>query len=275
MAILKNKSIIESSLRRNTPLNIYQLGDLDDFFWKYTTWYGDDEQNPQNIILLYGGVNPPTMIALTSGDINSMNALLKNVKQHLPEKFYCHLTPGLINVFDETEIIEDLGLHYKMTLKELNTDIKIDEKKIRQLTPNDYEVIKNFYSVSYPGNWFDKRMLETGMYYGYFEEYPQNDGLLGIAGIHVYSPEYKIAALGNITTHPEHRGKGISTQVTYKLCSELLKKVEYIGLNVMPYNEAAITCYKKIGFEITAEYEEYFLRNLTHPVSDKVGATPL
>lgn len=260
MYILTDKSIIEHSLRKNTPLNIYQLGDLDDFFWKYTTWYGDDEQNPQNIILLYSGVNPPTMIALTNADINGMNALLKNVKQHLPEKFYCHLTPGLINVFSENEIIEDLGLHYKMTLKELNTDIKIDENKIRQLTPDDYEVIKSFYSVSYPGNWFDKRMLETGMYYGYFEN-DENGSLLGIAGIHVYSPEYKIAALGNITTHPKHRGKGISTQVTYKLCSELLKKVEHIGLNVMPDNEAAIKCYKKIGFEVTAEYEEYFLRN--------------
>jgi ribosomal protein S18 acetylase RimI-like enzyme len=257
MFLITDKEILENSLRKNPSLNIYQLGDLDDFFWPYTTWYGDDEKNPKNIILVYAGVNPPTMIALTGDDVNGMSTLLKDVKQNLPEKFYCHLTPGLINVFDKNEIIEDLGLHNKMTLKNLSKDIKIDEDKIRQLTLSDEEIIKHFYSFSYIGNWFDKRMLETGMYYGYFEK----GELIGIAGIHIYSPEYKVAAIGNVTTHPEHRGKGIATQVTYKLCTELLKNVEYIGLNVMPDNEAAIRCYQKIGFEVTAEYEEYFLKS--------------
>jgi ribosomal protein S18 acetylase RimI-like enzyme len=256
MFILTDKSILEHSFRKNPSLNIYQLGDLDDFFWKYTTWYGDDAENPQNIILVYAGVTPPTMIALTE-DVPGMTILLKNVKQSLPEKFFCHLTPGLIGILDKENIIEDYGLHYKMTLKNLNPDIKIDEDKIRQLAINDIETIKHFYSFSYIGNWFDARMLETGMYYGYFE----NDELIGIAGIHIYSPEYKVAAIGNVTTHPAHRGKGIATQVTYKLCCELVKKVEHIGLNVMPDNEAAIRSYKKIGFEVTAEYEEYFLGN--------------
>lgn len=257
MYILNNKRIIETSLRKNTNLNIYQIGDLDDFFWPYTTWYGDNETDPQNIILVYAGVTPPTMIALTSDDIKGMSTLLKNVKQHLPEKFYCHLTPGLIELFSEKEVIEDLGTHYKMSLMQLNQNVEINDDRIKKLLPGDYETIKSFYSISYPDNWFDKRMLETGMYYGYFED----GDLTGIAGIHVYSPDYKVAALGNITTHPEHRGKGIATQVTYKLCTELLKKVDHISLNVEKGNESAMKCYEKIGFEVTAEYEEYFLKN--------------
>ncbi|HEX2787110.1 MAG TPA: GNAT family N-acetyltransferase [Ignavibacteria bacterium] len=258
MVILTDKKILEKSLRRNAALNIYQIGDLDDFFWKYTTWYGDDAQEPKNIVLVYAGVTPPTMISLTD-DVAGMTALLKNVKQSLPGKFFCHLTPGLIDVFGKEAIIEDYGLHYKMTLRNLNTGIKIVENKIRQLTIHDIEVIKHFYSFSYIGNWFDKRMLETGIYYGYFEPGANEEELIGIAGIHIYSPEYRVAAIGNVTTHPEHRGKGIATQVTYKLCTELLKKVDYIGLNVMPDNEAAIRSYKKIGFEVSAEYEEYCL----------------
>jgi len=36
---LHDKSAIEQFLRRNTWLHLYELGDLDEFFWQYTTWY--------------------------------------------------------------------------------------------------------------------------------------------------------------------------------------------------------------------------------------------
>ena len=55
---LHDKDRIEALLRRDTFLNIYQLGDLDDYFWPHTTWYaltdGDDikaiVQNPTVIV---------------------------------------------------------------------------------------------------------------------------------------------------------------------------------------------------------------------------------
>ena len=80
--------------------------------------------------------------------------------------------------------------------------------------------------------------------------------LLSIAGVHVYSKKYRVAALGNIATHPEHRGKGYGTAVTARLCRELLEHVDTIGLNVGVDNTAAIKCYKKLGFEFTAVYNE-------------------
>ena len=53
-------------------------------------------------------------------------------------------------------------------------------------------------------------MLETGKYFGI-----RREGILvSVAGIHVYSPEYDVAALGNITTHPDFRGQGLGRKVT-------------------------------------------------------------
>ena len=76
--------------------------------------------------------------------------------------------------------------------------------------------------------------------------------------MHVYSKKYKVAAIGNIATDPEMRGRGFASKVTAMVCRALLKHVEHIGLNVDSKNKAAISCYKRLGFRVTAPYEEYF-----------------
>jgi predicted GNAT family acetyltransferase len=96
-------------------------------------------------------------------------------------------------------------------------------------------------------------MLETGRYYG-----PRDaGGLLSVAGVHVYSRRYRVAALGNIATHPAHRGKGYGTRVTGRLCRTLLDEVEHIGLNVKTDNEPALRCYRRLGLEVVARYAEF------------------
>lgn len=101
-------------------------------------------------------------------------------------------------------------------------------------------------------------MLGTGKYFGYFD----NDKIAGISGIHVYSKEYKVAALGNITTGIEYRGKSVCTKLTSALCSDLFKTVDLIGLNVSESNVAAIRCYEKTGFKEYAGFEECMFRKL-------------
>ena len=83
--------------------------------------------------------------------------------------------------------------------------------------------------------------------------------MISIAGIHVCSKKYKVAALGNIATHHDHRNKGFGKSVTARVCQSLLKDVEHIGLNVKADNEIAISCYKKLGFEIIGTYYEYMM----------------
>ena len=39
---LHDKKVIERILRRNVHLHIYSIGDLDSFFWPYTTWYATE-----------------------------------------------------------------------------------------------------------------------------------------------------------------------------------------------------------------------------------------
>ncbi len=62
---LHDKTAIEPILRRNIYLHLYSIGDLDDFFWPYTSWYVTrDEGDVRAIALLYAGPTP-TLLALT------------------------------------------------------------------------------------------------------------------------------------------------------------------------------------------------------------------
>jgi len=251
---LRDKKIIESHFRKNTDLNLYQIGDLDDFFWEYTDWYalsaGDELKQ---IILLYFGTDLPVIMALCDRELNEMKSLLNKITSYLPKKFYSHLSEGLAEVLEKTYNYAGHGKYLKMSLRKENLNCELKDTNVKRLTVSDLDSVKEFYSESYPDNWFDKRMLETGKYFGYFVE----GKIAGISGIHVYSPLYKVAALGNITTHPFHRGKSICTMLTSVLCKDLFKTVDKIGLNVHSENKAAIRSYEKVGFKITGKYEEY------------------
>jgi GNAT superfamily N-acetyltransferase len=254
---LHDKKTIELFLRKNIDLHIYSLGDLDDFFWPYTTWYALTIINdtPEAIALLYTGLSLPTLLAL-SEQPEIMAELLKSITHILPDKFYVHLSPGLENVFREDFDLEPHGEHYKMTLKDLSIIRELDCSLVIRLSQPDLNDIIRLYEESYPGNWFDSRMLETNQYFGIRE-----DGkLVSIAGVHVFSEKYRVTALGNITTHPFSRGKGYGRLVTARLCQSLAEKVDHMGLNVKSDNHSAISCYRKLGFEICTSFGEFMVR---------------
>jgi GNAT superfamily N-acetyltransferase len=253
---LHDKSEIEHFLRRSVHLHIYSIGDLDDFFWPHTTWYGyKTDRGLEAIVLVYGSPELPTVLALSDGG-NGMPELLGSMRDLLPDRFYAHLTPGLETTLEGSYEFETHGVHSKMALKDSAVAAKIDCAGVERLGMKDLPAIETLYRDSYPGNWFDPRMLETNQYFGMRE----SGRLVSIAGIHVYSKRYKVAALGNITTLPSHQGRGLATRVTAKLCQSLLEEGIEVGLNVKADNHAAVSCYRKIGFEAVADYEEFAAR---------------
>jgi GNAT superfamily N-acetyltransferase len=253
---LRDKHEIEQFLRQDVYLHIYSLGDLDDFFWPYTTFFGLRTNGSLDAVaLLYTGQDVPALLAL-SNDRDAMAELLCSIKSELPPQFYAHLSPGLEAVLDNTHHLTAHGTHHKMALQDEASIDKFDTSDVVPLRTAQLEEIQTFYETSYPGNWFDPRMLETKQYFGI----RARGTLACVGGIHVYSPEYRVAALGNIATHPDHRGRGYGKAVTARICQSLSQTVEHIGLNVKADNHAAITCYGQLGFRKVAEYGEFPVR---------------
>jgi ribosomal protein S18 acetylase RimI-like enzyme len=251
---LHDRKEIERILRRNAALHIYELGDLDGFFWPYTMWYGSarlEQREISEIALLYSGMPTPILLGLSDNQAQ-MQEFLQAITHLLPRRFDVHLTVDPVQTFGETYRIRSFGEHYKMALTNPARLENIDTSAVQHLSPADLPEIEAFYAASYPDNAFDPRMLETGQYYGV-----RHEGLLAsIAGIHAYSPTYRVAALGNITTRPEMRGRGLAKRVSARLCQQLLHVVDTIGLNVKADNQSAIACYQQLGFTRVASYEE-------------------
>lgn len=252
---LHDKQQIATYLAQNKYLHLYSLGDLDPFFWSSTIWFGNviDDQI-EAIILLYLGSKPATLIAF-SENRTPLNNLLTSIISFLPSTFYAHLDLDLQSVLSSKFNLESLGVHYRMALINPVQTVFKEFPHIVQLSMKDLMKIQDLYKRAYPNNWFDFRMLSTNHYYGMVID----QQIVSIAGVHVYSPQYRVAALGNITTHPDFRGMGYATQVTSKLCRNLVQEDLKIGLNVKADNYPALKCYKKLGFEKTHTFEEFLV----------------
>jgi ribosomal protein S18 acetylase RimI-like enzyme len=254
---LHDRRQIEPYLRRDPALHIYELGDLDPFFWEHTTWYGlGDGGAPAAIVLVYTGLELPTVLALADEHDAALAELLDAVLGRLPARLYAHLSPGAERVLGRRYALDPHGEHWKMALVDPARLDGVDVSAVEPLGAADLADLLELYAGAYPGNWFDARMLETGVYCGI-----RLDGrLVSVAGVHVVSPRYRVAALGNVVTDADHRGRGLARAVTAHLCRRLLRSVDTIGLNVAAGNEPAIRCYTGLGFEKVARYGEFEAR---------------
>jgi len=246
---------LEAFLRLDPELNIYGIGDLDPFFLPNTCWLarrGDGVMDAA--VLIYSGPGCPTVICL-SREIPPASDLLHSVEDLLPGRFHAHLSPGLEESFGAGWKVEDAGEYLRMVLRDRAAVSRLGTIPAVELSPEDEDELSEFYRLSYPENWFDPRMLETGHYYGV-----RQDGMIVSAGgIHVVSEEFRVATLGNIATMPEYRGRGYGSAVTGAVCASVIRGAEHIGLNVRADNISAISCYRRLGFETVAPFGEYDL----------------
>jgi len=252
---LSDKQRIYDFFQDDPGLHIYEIGDLDDYYFEDTIWYGlEDNGNLCAIVLIYTGLLEPTVLAL-SRDPEPMRALLTEIKNRLPDKFYLHLSPGLIDRFADDFNYRHRGDNYKMILRDSFEVSQAFIPEAVRLNDDDLESLIDFFAESYPGNWFNFRMLKTGFYYGI----KFDTRLAAVGGVHVFSPQYRVASLGNIAVHPDFRGQGLGRKITAVICKYLFSRVDTIGLNVRCNNKPAIAIYNQLGFEETANYDEFDL----------------
>jgi ribosomal protein S18 acetylase RimI-like enzyme len=246
-----DRRLLGRLLGRDPALHAYELGDLDDFFWPYTSWFRRGEQ----VALLYHGVVPPTLLAFADGDaIAELAALLGELAPVLPARLYAHLSPGLVEALEGGFRVVDGGAHVKMALTDRERLAAVAGEG-EPLGEADLPELTALYAAAYPGNWFDARMLGTGQYVGL----RRGGALVAVAGVHVYSPAWRVAALGNVTTRPGHRGRGLGAAVVAALCRRLVGNVDHVALNVRADNVAALRLYGRLGFTRVAGYGEYAL----------------
>ena len=95
------------------------------------------------------------------------------------------------------------------------------------------------------------QMLESGPAFGVRKE----GRLVCAGGVHVFSRDYGVAAIGNVATAPPARRRGLGRAVTAALCHALAGAKD-LGLNVEVGNRSAVACYEGLGFQAVCRYVE-------------------
>ena len=253
---ITDRSQLAEYFKQDINLHLYSLGDLDDFYWPGTKFYGiRTSTGIDKVILLYSGEGLQVLLVLTNSDVFDEH-FINQLVPLIPDQVYCHLSPGLEMLFSTYYSVIDHGSHFKMSLIDLSEIKKVNTASTILITQDQLDEVQLLFDHSYPDNAFDPRMLSTGQYYGCWK----NEQLVCAGGVHVYSQTYNVAALGNITTHPDYRNQGLGRTITARLCLALSERVDHIGLNVKANNEPALHLYQSLGFQISSNYGEFSLK---------------
>ena len=255
----RDRSGIERFLRRDTASQLYALADLDDVFWPETTWFAAIERGGYvAVALLLGKLREPILYAVCPPGDAHTHVLLEFLRPRLPGRFFVNLGLGLEALFRSDHDFADEGEHLKYALADTAKLDAVDTSATRLLEPREHEELRAFYrEEAYAADEADSRFLEPYM----IERWPcvivrERGRIVCAAGVHVLSDRYRVAALGNVATNPQWRGRGLARTASARLCRELAPRVEQIGLNVHADNAPGIRCYEALGFRPVRRYLE-------------------
>jgi len=265
---LTDFAAIRAFLETDRKWAVYALGDLDPALRESCEWYGtEDDSGLRALAMLFKGFDPPALF--TMGASRAIELLLNQAvlapgvylnvgEDHLPAVFAYYDAP----------VREPM---WRMTLEPSDfRPAKWDE--VVRLSANHVDGLNRLYAAG-GGNAFQPRQVSDGAFYGIIE----HGELIAAAGTHVLSETYSAAAIGNVFTHPDYRGKGHAAAVTSAVCVDLIRRgIRTIGLNVARANAAAIRVYEKLGFVKHIPFiEGNAIRKLSNPPECQAHRQPV
>lgn len=231
----------------------YMLGHLEQGYQDYCTWYAAGPEDAlEAVVLVFSGHSMPALLSL--GQTGALEEIFQTYHDKMPGRSLTQLQPHHVAAVDPYFGTDGLIPMLRMGLAQ--ADFRSGDTggvEIEPLSHRHTGLIMALYQHYYPDNWFEPAQLDSGHYCGIL-----SDGkLISIAGVHAVSPQGKLAVLGNIVTHPDHRGQGLSTACTSHLCARLFDEgIEVLALNVRRQNRSAVRVYEKLGFRYHDTYLE-------------------
>ena len=199
-------------------------------------------------MLVYLGLTPPVLFA--TGQKEDVVALATQVP---PGKYQYTLLPEHRFSLEPMLSVQSELQMWRMSYKGDSPEIDPSPDAHYLSGENFDSVITLFADHADRPDSFHRRQLETGPFYGAYRE----GELVAVAGVHVLSESASMAAIGNVFTHPAHRGQGFGRKVSAQVIRGLRSMgIQTIVLNVAKENYAAVHLYQDLGFQIHCGYYE-------------------
>lgn len=238
------------------------MGDLEPGLFEQCDWYGvsaggcetagpdpsDDRliqrQEPElrnrlrALALVFHGFTPPVLFLM--GDTDALRQIV--LRQALPSIVYLNCREEHLAVAASTYGWDTLTPMWRMVLEAEPSDP--EPAGCMLLDPSAAGGLVDLYATG-GGEAFRPAQMERGVYYGI----KAGGRIVAAAGTHIVSDTLSVAAIGNVFTHPEWRGRGLGEVVTRAVVAHLRRRgMRDIILNVSQSNHTAICLYERIGF---------------------------
>ena len=238
--LLSNKKEILSHLETDRFYAAYAIGDLEPGMFEQSTfasaWRGDQTEA---LILLFSGLTPPPLFLM--GKTDGLKAILETAL--CPEWVFLNCREGHLPTTHQFYKWEKIIPMWRMVLEPAH--FNPTHTQCARLSDEHTGSLTQLYASS-GIDAFDPAQVSQGEFWGIHE----NGRLIAAAGTHLVSPTYGVAAVGNVFTQTDYRGRGFGAATTSAVVVALLQRgISDIVLNVSQSNHTAIHLYEKLGFK--------------------------
>jgi ribosomal protein S18 acetylase RimI-like enzyme len=232
---------IRRILEADRPWSAYALGDLQPALFAQCAWYAPENDDPA-LALHYRGFSTPVLF--TIGQPEALRPLLAETTE--PET-YLSVRPEVLPLVEEDHAVRDLSGMWRMVLDP--PALMPPPVPVRRLAVEDVSAVgallEDGRASGETPDFFRLTMVRDGVFFGVYEGIE----LIAMAGTHVVSPEEGAAAVGNVYTRRDRRGRGLAGAVTAAVSRELLRLgCSTVVLNVEQRNAPAVRAYERVGF---------------------------
>ena len=224
-------------LNQEWPLAGFAIGDLEPAWMPHCEWW----RSRGTLVLLFDGLTPRLMCHF--GDSSGLASILASMTD---ERIWANIRPECEAIFRQFYRPEKT-----VSMRRMFLDRPVARKgDAAPLGPSDLSEIEDLLKQ---GEWvlFLPHALADGHYYGVRE----HGRLIAMAGTHLASPRYNIAALGSVFTHPAHRGRRLAQVCSSHVLDSVGRAgIRRVVLNVEDGKPIARRIYERLGFQTECTY---------------------
>jgi ribosomal protein S18 acetylase RimI-like enzyme len=237
MPNLSNKDEIRTILRRDPIWCVYALGDLTPRMFEKCRWFTPD------LTMVLHDYGTSILFAHGTGSI-------REALEHVRWPVHLQVQQDGLDEVARHAAITDVKNMWRMAVdltRATDSTESSEAIETQRLGLIDIDALKRLYadgeSTGESPDFFYDSMVPNGIFFGVYE----GPELVAAAGTHLFAPDEGVAAIGNVYTRRDRRGKGLGRAVTSAVLRRL-RHVPTIGLNVRQDNLAAIRVYESLGF---------------------------
>lgn len=239
MPLLTDKDQIRAILSRDPRWCVYALGDLTPRMFARCRWFTPD------LTMVLHDYGTSILFAHGAGSI-------REALDHVAWPVHLQVRQDALDEVRRYATVTDEKHMVRMAFTGGPSAV---DPRVARLAADDLAALARLYqdgeATGESPDFFYSSMVTDGVFFGVYE----GGDLIAAAGTHLVARDEGAAAIGNVYTRRDRRGRGYGRMVTSAVLHEL-RDLETVGLNVRADNAPAIRVYESLGFVRHCEFYE-------------------